>query len=208
MAASILCTPAQHRSGRAPWNFQVTLWCSWVIEEIPNGVEELQPADASSSSSECPKKNPCIGKKLVFAGDTAYCAVAQDEEPPHINSFVPPCPAFTICTALSTSHYYQLVVTLHDLSCLLCILRPKTLFSCTETSVVRKALECTMVHSEVALVRITKMSPSHRKGGRRPVRTRSDVGRRYWGLRYRRDSRSLIGSLQLLSYPIVGFRMP
>lgn len=49
-----VCTPTQHRSGRAPWNFQVTLWCPWVIEEIPNGVDELQLADTLSSSSECP----------------------------------------------------------------------------------------------------------------------------------------------------------
>ena len=29
-----------------------------------------------------------------FAGGTAYCTVAKDEEPSHINSSVPPCPAF------------------------------------------------------------------------------------------------------------------
>lgn len=55
-SVNLVCTPAQHRSGRAGWNFQVTLWCSWVIEKIPNGVEGLQLADASSTSSECPKR--------------------------------------------------------------------------------------------------------------------------------------------------------
>jgi hypothetical protein len=49
---------------------------------------------------------------------------------------------------------------------------PENSISCTKTSVIRKALECTMVHSEVALVRITKISSSRRKGGRRPVRSK------------------------------------
>jgi hypothetical protein len=109
-SVNLVCTPAQHRSGRAGWNFQVKLWCSWVIEKIPNGVEGLQLADASSMSSECPQKNPCVEKKLFvaskniyvrdvyiidnFVGGTAYRAVAIDEEPSHINSSVPPCPEF------------------------------------------------------------------------------------------------------------------
>ena len=69
---NLVCTPTQHRSGRAPWNFLVTLWCSWVLEEIPNGVEELQPADASSSSSECPQRNLCVEKKPFFVGKNIY----------------------------------------------------------------------------------------------------------------------------------------
>ena len=109
-SVNLVCMPAQYRSGRAGWNFQVTLWCSWVIEKIPNGVEGLQLADALPTSSGCPQKNPCVEKKLFFAGKnicvrdiyiidnfaggTAYCAVAKDEEPSHINSSVPPCPAF------------------------------------------------------------------------------------------------------------------
>jgi hypothetical protein len=42
-------------------------------------------------------------------------------------------------------------------------------------------LECTMVHSEIALVRITKISPSHRKGGRRPVRSKVWRGEKILG---------------------------
>ncbi|PSN60823.1 Metallo-hydrolase/oxidoreductase [Corynespora cassiicola Philippines] len=65
----LTCTPAQHRSGRAPWNFQGTLWCSWVVKQLD-------------------------GKRLFFAGDTGYCHVTSDSEPDHHNAPHPPCPAF------------------------------------------------------------------------------------------------------------------
>jgi L-ascorbate metabolism protein UlaG (beta-lactamase superfamily) len=67
----LICTPAQHRSGRTPWNFDGTLWCSWAIKEP--GPE---------------------GKKLFFAGDTGYCHVTSDTEFSHHNALHPPCPAF------------------------------------------------------------------------------------------------------------------
>lgn len=67
----LVCTPAQHRSGRVPWNFQGTLWCSWVLQEASEG-----------------------GKKLFFAGDTGYCHVPSDDQPSHYNAPNPPCPAF------------------------------------------------------------------------------------------------------------------
>ncbi|KAH8732892.1 beta-lactamase superfamily domain-containing protein [Phaeosphaeriaceae sp. PMI808] len=67
----VICTPAQHRSGRAPWNFDGTLWCSWAIKE---------------SEPE--------GKRLFFAGDTGYCHVTSDTEFSHHNQPHPPCPAF------------------------------------------------------------------------------------------------------------------
>ncbi|KAJ4287169.1 hypothetical protein N0V90_012567 [Kalmusia sp. IMI 367209] len=70
-SVELVCTPAQHRSGRTPWNFDGTLWCSWVIKE------------ASAS-----------GKRLFFAGDTGYCHVTSDQEPSHHNAPHPPCPAF------------------------------------------------------------------------------------------------------------------
>lgn len=93
-SVNLVCTPAQHRSGRAPWNFWATLWCSWIVEEITDGAEETQSTDASSSLSEGPQKSSCTGKKLFFAGDTAYCAVTTNEESSHVNASVPPCPAF------------------------------------------------------------------------------------------------------------------
>lgn len=70
-SVDIVCTPAQHRSGRAPWNLGCTLWCSWVIIESSKG-----------------------GKRLFFAGDTGYCAVLNDDEPSHHKAPHPPCPAF------------------------------------------------------------------------------------------------------------------
>ncbi|CAE7203059.1 hypothetical protein P3342_011011 [Pyrenophora teres f. teres] len=70
----LICTPAQHRSGRAPWNFDGTLWCSWIIKE---------PSSSSLS-----------GKRLFFAGDTGYCHVNSDDQFSHHAAPHPPCPAF------------------------------------------------------------------------------------------------------------------
>jgi N-acyl-phosphatidylethanolamine-hydrolysing phospholipase D len=70
-SVDIVCTPAQHRSGRAPWNFNGTLWCSWV-------VKESQPSS----------------KKLFFAGDTGYCHVHSDTQYSHHSAPTPPCPVF------------------------------------------------------------------------------------------------------------------
>ena len=56
----LACTPTQHFSGRTAFGAGKTLWCSWVVE------------DAQS------------GKKLYFAGDTAYKATSAES----------PCPVF------------------------------------------------------------------------------------------------------------------
>jgi len=66
----LICTPAQHRSGRVPWNFDGTLWCSWVIKEAQGG------------------------KRLFFAGDTGYCHVNSNDQYSHQDAPHPPCPAF------------------------------------------------------------------------------------------------------------------
>jgi L-ascorbate metabolism protein UlaG (beta-lactamase superfamily) len=76
-SVDLVCTPAQHRSGRAPWNFDGTLWCSWI-------VKEPQPS----------------GKKLFFAGDTGYCHVSSDNQYSHHDAPHPPCPAFKEIGAL------------------------------------------------------------------------------------------------------------
>lgn len=68
-SVELVCTPAQHRSGRAPWNFDASLWCSWIIKETD-------------------------GKKLFFAGDTGYCSVPLDTHASHHSAPHPPCPAF------------------------------------------------------------------------------------------------------------------
>lgn len=54
----VTCCPTQHFSGRTPFNGGSTLWCSWAVEGS--------------------------GKKLYFAGDTAYRAKDSPS----------PCPAF------------------------------------------------------------------------------------------------------------------
>lgn len=70
-SVDLICVPAQHRSGRAPWNFDSTLWCSWIVKE----------------------PNPS-GKKLFFAGDTGYCHVTSDTMYSYQDALHPPCPAF------------------------------------------------------------------------------------------------------------------
>lgn len=52
--------PAQHTSGRTPFDAGQTLWCSWAVEDV------------------------LTGKKLYFAGDTAYKSTSSEI----------PCPAF------------------------------------------------------------------------------------------------------------------
>ncbi|KAF2705323.1 Metallo-hydrolase/oxidoreductase [Pleomassaria siparia CBS 279.74] len=74
-SVELVCTPAQHQSGRAPFGvsaFWRTLWCSWIVKE---------PTDT--------------GKRLFFAGDTGYCHVTNNSEPSHHDAPHPPCPAFS-----------------------------------------------------------------------------------------------------------------
>jgi N-acyl-phosphatidylethanolamine-hydrolysing phospholipase D len=48
----LTCTPAQHTSGRTPFDAGQTLWSSWVVEDVQSS------------------------KKLFFSGDTAYKATS------------------------------------------------------------------------------------------------------------------------------------
>jgi N-acyl-phosphatidylethanolamine-hydrolysing phospholipase D len=73
-SVELVCTPAQHQSGRSPWSFWKSLWCSWVIKE---------PSTLSKA-----------GKRLFFAGDTGYCRVTSDTHLSHHDAPHPPCPAF------------------------------------------------------------------------------------------------------------------
>ncbi|KAF2179673.1 Metallo-hydrolase/oxidoreductase [Zopfia rhizophila CBS 207.26] len=82
-SVELVCTPAQHRSGRAPWNFQGTLWCSWILREVMGKDESTTAPDTSRH-----------GKKLFFAGDTGYCSVNSDTEYSHHHAPHPPCPTF------------------------------------------------------------------------------------------------------------------
>ncbi|KAK0741978.1 beta-lactamase superfamily domain-containing protein [Apiosordaria backusii] len=74
--ARISCLPAQHSSGRTPFNKDATLWCSWAV----------------SSGS----------KSAYFAGDTGYRALplsnpikqSADEVPYASIRHLPSCPSF------------------------------------------------------------------------------------------------------------------
>ncbi|KAI4759274.1 Metallo-hydrolase/oxidoreductase [Aureobasidium sp. EXF-3400] len=51
-SVKLTCTPAQHTSGRTPFDAGQTLWSSWVVEDVQSS------------------------KKLFFSGDTAYKATS------------------------------------------------------------------------------------------------------------------------------------
>ncbi|KAF2498477.1 Metallo-hydrolase/oxidoreductase [Lophium mytilinum] len=90
-AAEVVCTPAQHGSGRTPWGFSATLWCSWVIRE----VKGRSTASSTASTLEDGLEKGALGKALYFTGDTGYCCVHSDAELSSAQAPVPPCPAFT-----------------------------------------------------------------------------------------------------------------
>ncbi|KAH7123904.1 beta-lactamase superfamily domain-containing protein [Dendryphion nanum] len=77
LSIDLICTPSQHRSGRTPWSFESTLWCSWVLK-------------ASYSHSTTSKS-----KSIFFAGDTGYRSVPSSTSTSTSTSPPPPCPAFS-----------------------------------------------------------------------------------------------------------------
>lgn len=74
-SVKLICTPAQHFSGRGLTDKNSTLWCSWVVEE------------AVSGGSRTPRK-------LYFAGDTGYRTVFQAHPTKEQEEAQPVCPAF------------------------------------------------------------------------------------------------------------------
>lgn len=64
-AMRLTCCPAQHFSARGIRDQGHSLWCSWV-------VEELVPRAAAAATDGAGEKDPVMGKKLYFSGDTAY----------------------------------------------------------------------------------------------------------------------------------------
>ncbi|KAF9270431.1 Metallo-hydrolase/oxidoreductase [Marasmius fiardii PR-910] len=80
----VTCTPGQHRTGRGLLDHFKSLWAGWVVETVPpvTGGEQQSPEPKLERSKE--------GRKVYFAGDTAYRSVleGQDEDK------VPVCPAF------------------------------------------------------------------------------------------------------------------
>jgi L-ascorbate metabolism protein UlaG (beta-lactamase superfamily) len=85
-----ICTPAQHRSGRMPWAFESTLWCSWII----SAPTPSSSSPSSSPTSKSTPSSPSPAKRLFFAGDTGYCTVSSDAQFGHQDAPHPPCPAF------------------------------------------------------------------------------------------------------------------
>ncbi|KAF2091114.1 Metallo-hydrolase/oxidoreductase [Saccharata proteae CBS 121410] len=77
------CTPAQHTSGRGPGDMGVGLWCSWVVKEDGEAEDEVPD-----------------GKRLFFAGDTAYRSIPHDSPTPYQTTTYPYCPAFAEIGAL------------------------------------------------------------------------------------------------------------
>ncbi|KAI0313840.1 N-acyl-phosphatidylethanolamine-hydrolyzing phospholipase D [Amylostereum chailletii] len=67
----ITSTPAQHVCARGPFDRWAALWTAWFVEELVGPAKE-------------------VGKKLYFAGDTAYRTVKEGED----EDEVPVCPAF------------------------------------------------------------------------------------------------------------------
>jgi N-acyl-phosphatidylethanolamine-hydrolysing phospholipase D len=59
----VVCTPAQHNSGRTLYDANATLWCSWYIEH-PGGGEDDAPM------------------RVYFAGDTGFQFHASPSWPP------------------------------------------------------------------------------------------------------------------------------
>lgn len=68
----ITCTPTQHFSSRSLWDAGHDLWCSYAIQELHNSA----------------------GKKVYFAGDTAYRSIQSPNLSREEEDAQPTCPAF------------------------------------------------------------------------------------------------------------------
>lgn len=78
----IVCTPAQHFSGRGLADQGHTLWASYALHVLP-------PSSSSSSSSSTPSL-----ARIWFSGDTGYRSVPRKATREQENA-LPHCPAFS-----------------------------------------------------------------------------------------------------------------
>ncbi|CAO1619679.1 unnamed protein product [Parajaminaea phylloscopi] len=104
-ALRVICTPAQHGSGRVPGGKDSTLWCSWVIEQIrpAEGVVK-QPQDQSSGG---PRQQ--LRWRAFFAGDTGLRRHGEKAT----NRKSPVCPAFEeIAKRYGTPHLFLLPISI------------------------------------------------------------------------------------------------
>lgn len=123
-ALRVICTPAQHGSGRVPGGKDSTLWCSWVIEQItpaepPHGSQPYQgrSADEPNESTKVqtaapappPREHQQTRWRAFFAGDTGLRR--------HGEKFTgrksPVCPAFEeISRRYGVPHLFLLPISI------------------------------------------------------------------------------------------------
>ncbi|CEP19723.1 hypothetical protein [Parasitella parasitica] len=77
----LTCTPAQHQSGRTPFDKDKTLWSSWCVEALD-------------------KEGNATKGRVFFGGDTGYRSVPASTKPESQYDYeyldtLPHCPAFT-----------------------------------------------------------------------------------------------------------------
>ncbi|PWN29704.1 Metallo-hydrolase/oxidoreductase [Jaminaea rosea] len=123
-ALRIICTPAQHGSGRVPGGKDSTLWCSWVVEQIspqePSGIQppsevkakgSIQASSSSPPGPPTPSPSPSTRKRwrAFFAGDTGLRRHGEKAT----NRRSPVCPAFEeIARKFGTPHLFLLPISI------------------------------------------------------------------------------------------------
>lgn len=93
-AIRLICTPAQHFSGRGLFDMGSSLWCSWVLEEIGHTVAGGEVSSAGLQGSMRSSIEPRAPRRLYFAGDTGYRYVPAGTTPEN-EAKLPRCPAFS-----------------------------------------------------------------------------------------------------------------
>ncbi|PWN24188.1 Metallo-hydrolase/oxidoreductase, partial [Microstroma glucosiphilum] len=83
----IVCTPAQHFSGRGLGDSGHTLWASYALHVLPPSSSSSSSSSSSDSSSTCPLA------RIWFSGDTGYRSVPRKATREQEDS-LPHCPAF------------------------------------------------------------------------------------------------------------------
>lgn len=98
-ALRVVCTPAQHGSGRVPGGKDSTLWCSWMVETIT-------PAKATPGGDVFSKQDRW---RAFFAGDTGLRRHGEKAT----NRKSPVCPAFEeVAKRYGTPHLFLLPISI------------------------------------------------------------------------------------------------
>ena len=98
-AVRITFTPSQHASARSPFDKDCDLWCSYAFE-LPPYSDAHSPLTEHSTSDSL---SSTAGRKLFFAGDTAYRTTFPSPQKPDVEGLdpklreaYPSCPAFSL----------------------------------------------------------------------------------------------------------------